>query len=71
MHALAYTVTNDIGEFRLSGLAPGDYYIVTRQRDARVDEFSEEPTGYGHHAVSRGLDAGGGPADTAGASGSR
>ena len=43
----AYTVTNDIGEFRLSGLAPGDYYIVTRQRDARVDEFSEEPIGYG------------------------
>ena len=41
------TVTNDIGEFRLSGLAPGDYYIVTRQRDAEVAEFSDEPTGYG------------------------
>jgi protocatechuate 3,4-dioxygenase beta subunit len=41
------TVTNDIGEFRLSGLAPGDYYIVTRQRDATVSELSDEPTGYG------------------------
>jgi protocatechuate 3,4-dioxygenase beta subunit len=43
----ARAVTNDIGEFRLSGLAPGDYYIVTRQRDARVAEFSNEPVGYG------------------------
>ncbi len=43
----AYTVSNDIGEFRLSGLAPGDYYIVTRQRDARVSELSDEPFGYG------------------------
>jgi carboxypeptidase family protein len=41
------TVTNDIGEFRLAGLAPGEYYIVTRQRDGRVAEFSDEPTGYG------------------------
>jgi protocatechuate 3,4-dioxygenase beta subunit len=43
----ANTVTNDIGEFRLSGLAPGDYYIVTRERDARVRELSDEPFGYG------------------------
>jgi protocatechuate 3,4-dioxygenase beta subunit len=41
------TVTNDIGEFRLAGLAPGDYYIVTRQRDGRVDALSDEAFGYG------------------------
>jgi protocatechuate 3,4-dioxygenase beta subunit len=43
----ASTVTNDIGEFRLSGLAPGEYYIVTSQRDGRMSEFSDEPFGYG------------------------
>jgi glyoxylase-like metal-dependent hydrolase (beta-lactamase superfamily II) len=43
----AYTVSNDIGEFRLSGLAPGDYYIVTREREVRVRELSDEPFGYG------------------------
>ena len=43
----ATTVTNDIGEFRLSGLAPAEYYIVTRQRDGRVDALSDEAFGYG------------------------
>ena len=43
----AFTVTNDIGEFRLSGLAPGEFYIATTERDARMNEFSDEPFGYG------------------------
>ena len=40
------TVTNDIGEFRLAGLAPGDYYVVAKERDARMTEFADEPLGF-------------------------
>jgi Carboxypeptidase regulatory-like domain len=40
------TVTNDIGEFRLTGLAPGDYYVVAKERDARINEFADEPLGF-------------------------
>lgn len=40
------TVTNDIGEFRLAGLAPGDFYVVAKERDARINEFSDEPMGF-------------------------
>jgi protocatechuate 3,4-dioxygenase beta subunit len=46
MVSVLQTVTNDIGEFRLSGLAPGDYYVVAKERDARMNEFSDEPLGF-------------------------
>ncbi|OFW23347.1 MAG: hypothetical protein A3G21_10655 [Acidobacteria bacterium RIFCSPLOWO2_12_FULL_66_21] len=45
--SVARGVTNDIGEFRLAGLAPGDYYVMARERDIRVRAFSDEPSGYG------------------------
>jgi hypothetical protein len=40
------SVTNDIGEYRIAGLAPGDYYIVARERAAAMSEGSRERTGY-------------------------
>lgn len=46
MVSVLQTVTNDIGEFRLAGLAPGDYYVVAKERDARINEFSDEPIGF-------------------------
>ncbi len=39
-------VTNDIGEYRLAGLAPGDYFIVARERGAAPAQFTREPLGY-------------------------
>src|SRR5204863_7021392 len=46
MVSVIQTVTSDIGEFRLAGLAPGDYYVVAKERDARINEFSDEPAGF-------------------------
>jgi hypothetical protein len=46
MVSVVQTVTNDIGEFRLAGLAPGDYYVVAKERDARMNEFADEPLGF-------------------------
>jgi hypothetical protein len=44
--SVGLAVTNDIGQYRLSGLAPGDYYVVVRERAAAMTEFSRETTGY-------------------------
>ena len=46
VRAGANEVTNDVGEFRISGLAPGDYYVMVRQRDTRMNDLSTEPLGY-------------------------
>jgi Carboxypeptidase regulatory-like domain len=40
------TVTDDIGQFRLAGLAPGEYYVVARERDGRVTDTADEPVGF-------------------------
>jgi hypothetical protein len=40
------TVTNDIGEFRLAGLAPGDYYVVAKERDMRVSDTADDRIGF-------------------------
>jgi hypothetical protein len=40
------SVTNDIGQYRIAGLAPGDYYLVARERAAAMDEGSRERAGY-------------------------
>ncbi len=45
--AVAQAVTDDIGQFRLSGLPPGEYFVVAREWGARPGELSDEPTGYG------------------------
>ena len=47
-----------------SGLAPGDYYIVTRERDATGPRLLRRAVRIRHHALSRGLDAGSGPTHT-------
>lgn len=44
--ASGMAVTNDIGQYRIAGLAPGDYFIVTRERGAAPTEFTREPSGY-------------------------
>jgi hypothetical protein len=38
-------MTNDIGEFRLYGLAPGDYYISATLRNFTIGE-SDDRSGY-------------------------
>lgn len=43
----ARTVTNDIGQFRLAALGPGEYYLVFRQRDVRMGPFADEPIAFG------------------------
>ena len=43
---LVTTLTNDIGEFRLAGLAPGDYFVVAKERDMRVGDTSDDRTGF-------------------------
>jgi hypothetical protein len=42
LRAVDTTVTNDVGAFRLNGLAPGDYYVKASDRLGPV-EFAEEP----------------------------
>jgi Carboxypeptidase regulatory-like domain len=43
---VALTATNDAGEFRIAGLAPGDYYVVANEGDVRVNEAADEPFGF-------------------------
>lgn len=40
------TVTNDVGEFRLAGLAPGDYYVIAKERDMRVSDTADDRIGF-------------------------
>jgi hypothetical protein len=44
--AVRRTVTNDAGQFRLSGLPPGDYVLMATQRDARIHDAADEPLAF-------------------------
>jgi protocatechuate 3,4-dioxygenase beta subunit len=45
---VATTVTNDIGQYRLSGLPPGEYYLMTREVAIPPGEFTDDVHSYAH-----------------------
>lgn len=44
--AVQQTMSNDIGQYRLSGLAPGDYFVVAREVAIPPTEFTDDGLSY-------------------------